>query len=470
MMRFLVPLLSTVALAGCTVGPDYHRPGVALTPAFHSASAIAPAAADTTWWSSFADPVLDRLVTQALAQNCDIAAASARLDQARAAAHAAGAALLPTVGTNASADRVSQSLETPIGAVGNTLGFPRDYSLYQVGAQASWEIDLFGGLRRGREAARADLAGSAADADAVRLSIAAETVDAYLQLRGLQARLAIAGSELDTERQLVELVRQRVDQGLVADRELNRVLGEQEGIAASMAPLRAAIEGQLNRLDILTGVQAGTGHAVLAAVAAIPLAPDPSGSAVPADLMRRRPDIAAAERRLAASNARIGVAVADYYPHVSLTGLLGVASVGTSTLFTGNGVQASGGAGLRWRLFDFGKVDAEVAGARGHEAEALAVYRGTVLRATEDVETSLTRLAEGRAEIASREAQVAALTRSRDQARQAYQQGVLALVDVLDADRALLEASDRLASAQAGAARASVAAIRALGGGWQERS
>jgi outer membrane protein TolC len=186
--------------------------------------------------------------------------------------------------------------------------------------------------------------------------------------------------------------------------------------------------------------------------------------------MRRRPDIAAAERRLAASNARIGVAVADYYPHVSLTGLLGVASVGTGTLFTGNGVQASGGAGLRWRLFDFGKVDAEVAGARGHEAEALALYRGTVLRATEDVETSLTRLAEGRAEIASREAQVAALTRSRDQARQAYQQGVLALVDVLDADRALLEASDRLASAQAGAARASVAAIRALGGGWQERS
>jgi NodT family efflux transporter outer membrane factor (OMF) lipoprotein len=468
-MRFLVPLLSGVALAGCTVGPDYHRPAIALTPAFHATAAVAPAA-DAAWWSSFGDPVLDGLVTQALAQNCDIAAASARVDQARAAAQAAGAALLPSVGGSASAEETSQSRQSPFGAASMKLGFPRDYALYQAGAQASWEIDLFGGLRRGREAARADYAGTAAQADAVRLSIAAETVDAYLQLRGLQARLDIANSELETERQLVALVRQRVDQGLVADRELNRVLGEQEGIAASMAPLRAAIEGQMNRLDILTGVQAGTGHAALAAVAAIPHAPDPSGSAVPGDLMRRRPDIAAAERRLAASNARIGVAVADYYPHLSLSGLLGVASVGTGGLFTGNAMQASGGAGLRWRLFDFGRVDAEVAGARGHEAEALAQYRGAVLRATEDVETSLTQLAEGRAEIASREAQVAALTRSRDQARDAYQHGVLALVDVLDADRALLDASDRLASARAGAARASVAAIRALGGGWQERS
>jgi NodT family efflux transporter outer membrane factor (OMF) lipoprotein len=468
MMRLLIPLLSTVALAGCTVGPDYQRPAMALTPAFHADTAIAPAA-DAAWWSAFADPVLDRLVAQALAQNCDIAAASARVDQARAAAQAAGAALLPAIGGTMSAEKTSQSRGTPFGAASTKLGFPRDYALYQAGVQASWEIDLFGGLRRGREAARAEYVGTAGEADAVRLSIAAETVDAYLQLRGLQARLEIAGRELDTERQLVALVRQRVDQGLVADRELNRVLGEQEGIAASMAPLRGAIEGQMNRLDILTGVQAGTGHAVLAAAAAIPHAPDPSGSAVPGDLMRRRPDIAAAERRLAASNARIGIAVAEYYPHVSLSGLLGVASVGTGNLVSGNAVQASGGAGLRWRLFDFGRVDAEVARARGREAEALAQYRGTVLRATEDVETSLTQLAEGRAEIASREAQVAALTRSRDQARDAYQHGVLALVDVLDADRALLEASDRLASARAGAARASVAAIRALGGGWQER-
>jgi outer membrane protein TolC len=221
---------------------------------------------------------------------------------------------------------------------------------------------------------------------------------------------------------------------------------------------------------VLTGQQAGIGHTELAQAVAIPVAPDPSGSIEPAELMRRRPDLVAAERQLAAANARIGVAISDYYPRVSLAGLLGFATVGGGGLFTGDALQAGAMGGLRWRLFDFGKVDAEVAQARGREAEALARYRGTVLHATEDVEDSLTRLAEGRAEIALRERQVASLTRSRDQARQAYAGGVLALVDVLDADRALLDASDRLATARTDTARASVAAIRALGGGWETRS
>jgi outer membrane protein TolC len=186
--------------------------------------------------------------------------------------------------------------------------------------------------------------------------------------------------------------------------------------------------------------------------------------------MRRRPDLVAAERQVAAANARIGVAVAEYYPHISLDGLLGVATVGGASMFTGNALQASGGGALRWRLFDFGKVDAQVAQARGREAEALALYRGAVLHATEDVENALTRLMQGRAEIALREQQLASLTKARDQARQAYGAGVVSLIDVLGADRALLAASDRLAMARADTARASVAAICALGGGWEQRT
>jgi NodT family efflux transporter outer membrane factor (OMF) lipoprotein len=467
-MRLPLAIAATATLAACTVGPDYRRPEVALTPRYQAPAAIAPA--DIRWWTRFGDPVLDGLVTQALAQNLDVAAATARIDQARGAATAAGAALLPTIGAAGSAERDITSLQTPIGAAAHELRLPRDYSLYQAGAQASWEIDLFGGLRRGREAARADLAASLASADAVRLSVAAETADSYLQLRGLQARLAVAEGQLRTEKQLVDLVRQQTGQGLVADRELNRTLGEQQGIEAAIPPLRAAIRGQINRLAVLTGQQAGIGHTELAQAVAIPVAPDPSGSIEPAELMRRRPDLVAAERQLAAANARIGVAISDYYPRVSLAGLLGFATVGGGGLFTGDALQAGAMGGLRWRLFDFGKVDAEVAQARGREAEALARYRGTVLHATEDVEDSLTRLAEGRAEIALRERQVASLTRSRDQARQAYAGGVLALVDVLDADRALLDASDRLATARTDTARASVAAIRALGGGWETRS
>jgi outer membrane protein TolC len=215
----------------------------------------------------------------------------------------------------------------------------------------------------------------------------------------------------------VMLIRQRVEQGVSADRDLNRALGEAEGVKASLAPLRVAIAGQINRLDVLRGVQAGNGRAELSSPAPIPAALVPSGSANPAELMRRRPDVVAAERRVAAANARIGVAVSSYYPKLSLTGLLGLASAGTSSFFTGGAVQASGGLGLRWRLFDFGRIDAEVAGARGHDAEVIALYRSSVLRATEDVENAFVQLSEGRQEVAALERQVLALGRARARVR-----------------------------------------------------
>lgn len=463
-------LLAATGLAGCAVGPDYQHPRIALTPQFQAAPAIDTRSADADWWRGFDDPLLVTLVGKAIAGNTDLAQARARIDQSRAAARIAGTALLPTLDAAGDATTVNQSRETPVGKVTDILGLPRGYSQYGVGAEASWEIDLFGGLRRGREAARADYAASAADAGAIAIAVAAETADAYLSLRALQARLAIAEDQLRTERDLVSLVRQRFEQGLAAERELNRATAELESVSASTAPLRAAIAAQLNRLDVLVGEQPGANRALLAAAADIPAAPVPAGSAAPADLLRRRPDVIAAERRLAASNARIGVAVAEHYPHLSLSGLLGVASLGTSSLFTGGAVQASAGAGLRWRLFDFGRVDAEVAAAKGREAEALAAWRGSVLRAAEDVETALSRLAEAHTEREALTRRVAALTKARDQTRMAYEGGVAALIDVLDADRERLAASDRLASVRAEEARAAVAAYRALGGGWQPQA
>jgi NodT family efflux transporter outer membrane factor (OMF) lipoprotein len=469
-MRMTLLLLAATGLASCAVGPDYQRPQIALTPAFQSAPAIDTRSADADWWRGFKDPLLVTLVDKAVAGNTDLAQARARIDQSRAAARYAGAALLPTLDGTGDATTLSQSRETPVGKVTDILGLPRGYTQYGVGAQASWEIDLFGGLRRGREAARADYLASEADAGAIAVAVAAETADAYLGLRALQARLAIAEDQERTQQDLVALVGQRFQQGLAAERELNRATAELESVRAQTAPLRAAIAAQLNRLDVLLGEQPGSNRALLAVVTDIPAAPIPSGSAAPADLLRRRPDVMAAERRLAASNARIGVAVAEHYPHLSLSGLIGVASLGTANLFTGGAVQASAGAGLRWRLFDFGRVDAEVAGAKGREAEALAAWRGSVLRAAEDVETALSRLAEAHAERESLTRRVAALTKARDQTRMAYEGGVAALIDVLDADRERLEASDRLATVRAEEARAAVAAYRALGGGWQPQA
>jgi NodT family efflux transporter outer membrane factor (OMF) lipoprotein len=465
-MRVMI-LVAATALTGCTVGPDYARPPIALTTAFIGAATIDGAAAEADWWRGFGDPVLVALVERAQAGNTDLAEARARIDQSRALAQSASAALLPTVEGTGGVETVSQSRETPVGRVTTALGVSRGYTEYDVGARASWELDLFGGARRGREAARAELGAAEANEGAVRIAVAAETADAYLTLRALQARLAVSEGQTRNQAQLVDLVRQRFDQGIAAERELNRTRAALEGVRAGAAPLRAAIAAQLNRIDVLVGAQPGSNRAMLVQAAAIPVAPVPAGSAAPEDLLRRRPDVIAAERRLAASNARIGQAVADYYPHVSLSGLLGVASLGTSKLFTAGAVQASGGAGLRWRLFDFGRVDAEVAQVRGGQAEALAAWRGSVLRAAEDVETALSRLSEAHVERAALERQVTALTLARGQAQQAYQGGVVGLIDVTDADRELLAASDRLAAVKGDEARAAVAAYRALGGGWR---
>jgi NodT family efflux transporter outer membrane factor (OMF) lipoprotein len=469
-MRRLLSLAACAALGACTVGPNHVAPGIVLTPAYTRADAIdtsGDAGGDTAaWWRRFDDPLLAGLVARAIADNPDVAVARARIDQSRAAARAAGAALLPRVDAVGAATTLSQSRETAIGRVTRALRLDRGYTELSVGAQAGWELDLFGGDRRRREASLREVEASEAEGAGVRVAIAAETADAYLGLRGVQARLAVAERQAANQETLVALVRQRVVQGVAAERELNRARAASAAVATSAAPLRAAIDAQIARLDVLLGRQPGTGRAALLPGSAIPVAPMPAGSAAPAALLRRRPDVIAAERRVAAGDARIGAALADYYPRLSLSGLVGVASLGTGSLFTGNAVEASGGAGLRWRLFDFGRVDAEVAGARARRAEALAAWRGTVLRAAGEVETALSRLAEAHAQRAGLERQVAALTRARAQARDAYAGGIVGLIEVTDADRELLAASDALALVRTEESRAAVAAYRALGGGW----
>ena len=460
-------LLILLGLTGCTVGPDYARPEPRIASTFMRSAAIDPRDVDTDWWRGFGDPLLADLVARAAAGNTDLAQARARIAQSRAAAQAAGAALLPTLDAAGGASTLSQSRETAIGRITQAVGAGRGYTEYSIGTQASWELDLFGGLRRGREAAQGDLSATEASAGAIGIAVAAETADAYLALRALQARFAVARDQEKNQRLLQELIRQRFEQGISAERDLNRTTAQLEGVRATMAPLRAAIEAQLNRLDVLIGDPPGTNRALLVDARPVPIAPVPAGSAMPVDLLRRRPDIVAAERRLAASTARIGVAVAEYYPRLSLSGVFGVASLGTSTLFTSGAVQASGGAGVRWRLFDFGRVNADIAGARGRQAEALAAWRGVVLVAAEEVETALARLEEAHAERGALELQVSVLKAGRKQAQDAYLGGVTGLIDVKDAAHDLLLASDRFASARAEEARAAVAAYRALGGGWQ---
>jgi len=470
----LALIAAAAPLSAGAIGPDYRKPAVPLAPAYQTrvpATAAAPAPPLDAWWTGFDDPELVRVVIRAQAQNLDIAQAQGRLLQSRAAAKAAGAALLPQVGANGAASAVQQSLLSPIGVIGSHLpGFERSYDEYALGAAASWEIDLFGGLRRAQEAAKADAGAAALEATAIRTSVAAEAADAYLQVRGLQARLAVARRQESVEVDLVDLLRRRAAEGVSADRELREAEAEYEGVRATLPPLTAALDAQLNRLDVLMGAEAGTYRAELAAAAPTPAPPAIAPGDGPAELLRRRPDVLAAEQRLVAANARVGAAISDYYPKVSVSGLLGLDSLSASQMFTGGALAHQVAAGFSWNLFDFGRIDAEVAGAKGHEAETLAAYRATVYRATEEVEDAFSDLVEQEARAEALQRQVGQLTTARAQAEQAYEQGVTSLVEVRDADRELLAASDQLEQTRADAARSAVEAFRALGGGWRPES
>jgi outer membrane protein TolC len=287
-----------------------------------------------------------------------------------------------------------------------------------------------------------------------------------LRIRGDQARIAVAEQQVVTDERLLELVRQRFGRGLGAVREVAQAEALLSHARASLQPLRIDLAAQMNRLDILLGRQPGTSGGELETPSDIPSVPSVPANDGPLDVLRRRPDVLAAERHLAASNARIGQALADYYPKISLAGLLGYESSRPSDLFKAATFQPQGVIGLRWRVFDFGKVSAEVAQTRGANAEAMARYQQAVLRAAEDVENAFTALVQLEVHQQELLTEVAALKRARDASLEAYQGGVSALIDVLDADRQLLAAQDELAQTRADSARAAVGTFRALGGGW----
>jgi NodT family efflux transporter outer membrane factor (OMF) lipoprotein len=465
----LSPLAAALLLSACAVGPNYTKPDLHLTQSFHAAPASTPAEPLPlkTWWTAFGDAELDRIVERVRGQNLELAEASARIGQSRAAAKAAGAALLPTVSAEGGASTVSQSLKTPVGELARGLpGFQRDYNLYEAGVAASWEVDLFGGLRRQHEAASAEALGAADEAEAVRLAVTAEAADAYFAVRGLQARLDVAHREEAVQQDLAALLRRRTDEGVAPERDLNQAEAALQHVRAGIPPLLTALEAEFNRLDVLMGAQPGTWRAELEAPAAIPTPPALATADGPAALLRRRPDVLAAEQRLVAANARIGAALSDYYPKLTLGGLFAGQSVDQNTLFAPAAIQKEAGAAIRWRLFDFGRVDAEVAAARGRNAEALAAYRLTVLHAVEEVENAFTDLEQEKARASALNAEVSRLSAARGQTEQAYEEGVASLIEVRDVDRNLLAASDQLAEARTGEGKAAVQVFRALGGGW----
>jgi NodT family efflux transporter outer membrane factor (OMF) lipoprotein len=472
-LRTLPAVAGVAALCGCAAGPNYVAPKIVAPPAFMGEAAVvarqaAPTPVDT-WWRGFNDSVLDKMVDRALAQNLDLAQAAARVTQARAGLGAATAALLPSASVEARGAQAHASTQTPTGRLlAATPNFDRDGALYEANVVAGWELDVFGGSRRDQEAARAEYEGARAGVAAAQLAVAAQTADTYMLVRGLQARLAVARRQVQTQGQLVETVRLQRAQGVAAELQLNQALGALQQTRASIPVLEEGLDAALNAMDVLLGAQPGTYRAELEAPAPIPAAPGLAEAGGPAELLRRRPDLVVAEQRLRASNAQVGSALSQYFPKFSLSGLAGTATTSSSTLFESPASQAQGVLGLRWRLFDFGRVGAEVSAARGRKAEALAAYQQAVLRATEDVENAFSSLVKRENQERVLADGEMSLTKARDASKLAYDAGVVSLVEVLDADARLLSVRDARVQARTEAARASIRSFQALGGGWRE--
>lgn len=460
-------------LTACAVGPDYHAPLAPVARQFFNASA--PSAAegvDATrvnerWWRGFNDPLLTRLVEQALDENFDIAQGQARVLQARAQAQAAGAALLPAAQLQTSAAASRQSLENAVGRIERQFpGFNRNGSLFDLNAAAAWDIDLFGGQRRAQQAAAALYQASGAAEAAVRLEVATETADAYLLARSFQARITVAEDQVTAQEQLLALVELQFDRGVASRQQRDQAASAVQSVKSALPLLRAGLESQIGRLDVLTGGSVNNLRGALSAEGPIPQAPPIDASGGPASLIRRRPDIVVAERRLAAADADVGAALSEYYPKISLSALAGFESLAASNLVSASSGQQQGLAGLRWRLFDFGRVDAQLASAKGGRALALAAYRSQVLQAGAEVETALSNLSERRLQLAALSEGEASESRATNAATAAFAAGHASQVDALAARQRLLGARDQRLSAETETVRAALAAVKALGGGW----
>jgi multidrug efflux system outer membrane protein len=463
-LRNFVTTASALTLAACAaVGPDHAPPSVPATAQekFVSSNFAAVASDDARgdWWRLYSDPVLDGLVQRALDANKDIAVATANIAVARASLRGARSDRLPQTSVGASAQ-----YGRPDG-LNRTPGQDTDWAL-STGFNIAYEVDLFGRVRRGVEAARADVAAAQAERDAVRVIVAAETARAYGDILSSDRRLEVARHTVDLLDQTVKLSQKRFDAGRTSRLDLVRVTALRDQQRAKIPELEADLESATFRLATLTGhtpaerpVTGGSGKS-LELTQPIPVG---DGRA----LLARRPDVREAERRLAASTARIGVATADLYPRISLGGSVGAAATGIASLFTGGAVGFLLGPLINWSFPNQEAARARVAGAEAQSGADLARFDKTVLTALEETETALSRYSN---EIERR----AALQSARDQAEQAakitraqLREGRADSLAVLDAERTLAESEADLAEADARLVDAQVDTFRALGGGWQ---
>jgi multidrug efflux system outer membrane protein len=461
-LKLLAATASALTLAACAVGPHYQAPQTPPPAAYVNADPAHFAATnpEAAWWRQFEDPVLDDLVAQGLAANLDLKVAVAHVREARALFTDARLDQLPRI--TASGTYVAQDAQTP------GVGGPRiDGETYQVGFDTAWELDLFGRVRHGVEAARAEAGAAEADLRDAQVTVAAEVARNYFELRGAQARLAVAQHNLDTQRETLRLTKTRFEVGQGDPVDVASAQARLSATEAAIPTFRAAEIRAGNRLAVLIGQRPGALTTQLVAVETRP----PLAKALPigdaATLLRRRPDVAAAERRLAAQTARTGVATADLFPRVRIGGFFGLLSGDIGSLGDTASQAWSVTPTITWPGLDMVGARARLHAQEARGDASLAVYDRTVLTALEDVENSLASYGQEQARLKSLADQVTASRRAADLARIRYREGAIDFLVLLDAERTRLEAEDALSASETAAKVDVVAVYKALGGGWE---
>jgi len=473
-VRTLAVAFSLIA-GGCAVGPDFHSPTTAIPIAATfarnetrlSQSTDGPHlprvdVRDMGFWHQFGDDQLSALVQQALNGNHDLHAAYARLQAADAILNETKLDRFPTVTANGTATQQKLSTDQL------STGQPRSARIYDIATEASWELDLYGRIKRTIEAQQAQQQVTQADLAALQIVIAAEVADTYTQLRGTQLRRQIALSHVQNQRDTAQLVAHRLRAGMGTELDDSRAQAQLQSTLARLPALQAQIAVLQHRLAVLLGESPEHLIARLDAVQPLPHLPPALDPGTPAALLRRRPDIAAAEARLHAATARIGIATADLFPRLSLGGLLGSVSLSGHDLFSANTATHSVFLGVDWSFLDIGRVRARIAASEADAAEAMAHYQQTVLGALEETENALVRLNRNRDELRMLQTAVQQRDRAQFLAQRMYQSGTLGLFEVLDAQREQLTAQDTAAESQINAVRASITLYKAMSGRWDQ--